>query len=364
MFDIKYMWHTVAFGIVFAVFEVVQQMLRGLGHNKLYAGIGILTSFLIFSLSVPLVIWADMGVEGVYAGNILARLVALMFAEWRVGMFSRYIRLHADVKAIGCEILRFSYPLIVVNLIVIFIASGNRFFIEHFLGLYENGLYAVAVKFACILEALTLIVNQTWQETAIRQYADADRDSFYSKIFNTYLWFLVIVVVGVSYVVRFSYGYIVGSEYQESVWLVYPLVLSSMLLSLLVFYDVAYQCSKQTSRQLPCLVIALFISIASNYFFSKWWGLYGILASINVTYIFMLIYKVIDTRRYMLLTINYRSIMMIGLLILSGVMYYVLTETLSLVVYFVVACAASFVICPKTILDFAAEKLKLKTAKP
>ena len=364
MFDIKYMWHTVAFGIVFAVFEVVQQMLRGLGHNKLYAGIGILTSFLIFSLSVPLVIWADMGVEGVFAGNILARLVALMFAEWRVGIFSRYIRLHADVKATGREILRFSYPLIVVNLIVIFIASGNRFFIEHFLGLYENGLYAVAVKFACILEALTLIVNQTWQETAIRQYADADRDSFYSKIFNTYLWFLVIVVVGVSYVVRFSYGYIVGSEYQESVWLVYPLVLSSMLLSLLVFYDVAYQCSKQTSRQLPCLVIALFISIASNYFFSKWWGLYGILASINVTYIFMLIYKVIDTRRYMLLTINYRSIMMIGLLILSGVMYYVLTETLSLVVYFVVACAASLAICPKTILDFAAEKLKLKTAKP
>ena len=105
----------------------------------------------------------------------------------------------------------------------------------------------MAAKLACILEALTLIVNQTWQETAIRQYADADRDSFYSKIFNTYLWFLVIVVVGVSYVVRFSYGYIVGSEYQESVWLVYPLVLSSMLLSLLVFYVVAYQCSKQTS---------------------------------------------------------------------------------------------------------------------
>lgn len=78
----------------------------------------------------------------------------------------------------------------------------------------------------------------------------------------------------------------------------------------------------------------------------------------------MLIYKVIDTRRYMLLTINYRSIMMIGLLMLSGVMYYVLTETLSLVVYFVVACAASLAICPKTILDFAAEKLKLKTAKP
>ena len=363
LFDIRCMWYTLVFACVFALFEVVQQMLRGLGHNKLFAGCGILSSFLIFAISVPLVVWADMGIEGVFLGNIVARVIALLFAEWRVGVFRKYMRRDVDYRAVGREIMRFSYPLVLVNLIVILIASGNRFFIEHFLGLHDNGLYAVAVKFAAILEAMTLIINQTWQETAIRQYGDADRDSFYSKILNAFLWVLVVLVVGISYLVRLSYGYIVGVEYQESMWLVYPLVLSSMFLALLVFYDMGYQCSKTTSRQLPCLIIALVISVVTNYFFVIWWGLYGILASINVTYLFMLVYKMIDTRRYMRLRIDSRSMAMLGLLALSCVMYYVIECNVYAGIYFALAMIAMVLCCPASVKQMLADKLRRNKAK-
>ena len=363
VFNIRYLWYTLLFAIVFTLFELVQQLLRGLGHNKLFAGCGILSSFLIFAVSVPLVVWTDMGIEGVFVGNIAARIIAMLFAEWRVGVFSKFMRRNVGYKAVGREIMRFSIPMLFVNLIVLFIASGNRFFIEHFLGLHDNGLYAVAVKFSAILDALVLIFNQTWQETAIRQYGDADRDSFYSRIFNAFLWVLVVLVVGISYVVRLCYGYIVGAEYQESVWLVYPLVLSSMFLALLVFYDMGYQCSKNTSRQLPCLVIALIISLITNYFFVVWWGLYGILASINVTYLFMLVYKMIDTRRYMILRIDARSMAMLGLLALSCVMYYVIECNVYAGIYFALAVMAMVLCCPASVKQMLADKLQRNKAK-
>ena len=362
MFDIRCMWYTLVFACVFSVFEVVQQMLRGLGHNKLFAGCGILSSFLIFAISVPLVVWADMGIEGVFLGNIAARVIAMLFAEWRVGVFRNYMRSDVDYRAVGREIMRFSYPLVLVNLIVILIASGNRFFIEHFLGLHDNGLYAVAVKFAAILEAMTLIINQTWQETAIRQYGDTDRDAFYSKILNAYLWVLVALVVGISYGARLLYGYIVGAEYQESMWLVYPLVLSSMILAVILFYDMGYQCSKNTSRQLPCLIVALVISLVTNYLFIIWWGLYGILASINVTYLFMLVYKMIDTRRYMRLRIEPRSVVMLGLLLLSGAMYYVIHNKILVAVYFALVLMAMAVCCPASVKQMLADKLRRNKA--
>ena len=362
MFDIRCMWYTLVFACVFSVFEVVQQMLRGLGHNKLFAGCGILSSFLIFAISVPLVVWADMGIEGVFLGNIAARVIAMLFAEWRVGVFRNYMRSDVDYRAVGREIMRFSYPLVLVNLIVILIASGNRFFIEHFLGLHDNGLYAVAVKFAAILEAMTLIINQTWQETAIRQYGDTDRDAFYSKILNAYLWLLVSLVVGISYGARLLYGYIVGAEYQESMWLVYPLVLSSMILAVILFYDMGYQCSKNTSRQLPCLIVALVISLVTNYLFIIWWGLYGILASINVTYLFMLVYKMIDTRRYMRLRIEPRSVVMLGLLLLSGAMYYVIHNNILVAVYFALVLMAMAVCCPASVKQMLADKLRRNKA--
>ena len=361
LFTIRYLWLTILFAIMFALFELVQQLLRGLGHTKLFATCGVICSILVFAISVPLVVWTDMGVEGVFWGNILARAITMLIAEYKVKIFSNFISRNIDTKDVGRELMRYCLPMIVVNLIVIFIGTSNRFFIEHFLGLHDNGMYAVAVKFASVLEALALIVNQTWQETAIRLYGDSDRDVFYTKVLNAYIWTLVVLVVGISFVVRLLYGYIVGPEYQESVWLVYPLVLSSMFLSLLVFYDMGYHCSKNTSRQLPCLFMALVISIVTNYLFTIQWGIYGIVASINVTYLFMLIYKMIDTRKYMLLNIDSYSIIMLMLLILSGIMYYVLYDTLFIAAYLVAAFAVAIIACPGYIKHFLAEKLNLKT---
>ena len=362
LFDIRCMWYTLVFACVFALFEVVQQMLRGLGHNKLFAGCGILSSFLIFAISVPLVVWTDMGIEGVFVGNIAARIIAMLFAEWRVGVFSKFMRGNVDYKAVGREVIRFSSPLLVVNMILIIISSGNRFFIEHYLGLHDNGLYAVAVKFASILEAIAFIFIQAWQETAIRQYGDADHDAFYSKILNAYLWVLVALVVSISYVTRLLNNYFIGVEYQDSICLILPQCLASAILNLVFFYDMGYQCSKNTSRQLPCLITALLVSLTSNYYFTIWWGLYGILASINVTYLFMLVYKMIDTRRYMKLRIEPRSVAMLGLLLLSGAMYYVIHNNILVAVYFALVLMAMAVCCPASVKQMLADKLRRNKA--
>ena len=362
LFDIRCMWYTLVFACVFALFEVVQQMLRGLGHNKLFAGCGILSSFLIFAISVPLVVWTDMGIEGVFVGNIAARIIAMLFAEWRVGVFSKFMRSNVDYKAVGRDVIRFSNPLLVVNMILIIISSGNRFFIEHYLGLHDNGLYAVAVKFASILEAIAFIFIQAWQETAIRQYGDADHDAFYSKILNAYLWVLVALVVSISYVTRLLNNYFIGVEYQDSICLILPQCLASAILNLVFFYDMGYQCSKNTSRQLSCLITALLVSLTSNYYFTIWWGLYGILASINVTYLFMLVYKMIDTRRYMKLRIEPRSVAMLGLLLLSGAMYYVIHNNILVAVYFALVLMAMAVCCPASVKQMLADKLRRNKA--
>lgn len=52
------------------------------------------------------------------------------------------------------------------------------------------------------------------------------------------------------------------------------------------------------------------------------------------------------------------------LLILSGIMYYVLYDTLFIAAYLVAAFAVAIIACPEYIKHFLAEKLKLKTAKP
>ena len=143
--DIRYMWLTIAFGLTFSVYDVMQQMLRALGHNKLYAASGIISSFLIFFISVPLVVYADMGVLAVFVGNIVGRIVAILIVEWKVRMVSGYVRRHTDTRSVARDMLKFSIPLIAVNVIIWGLSSGNRFFINELLGVEANGMYAVVV---------------------------------------------------------------------------------------------------------------------------------------------------------------------------------------------------------------------------
>ncbi len=356
--DIRYLWLTIMFAIAFSVFDVVQQMLRALGHNKLFAGAGILCSFLIFVLSVPMVAWLDMGVVGVFWGNILARFITLVYIELKVKIFSQYLSRNTDTREVGREIMKFSLPLILVNVIIWTMSSGNRFFIEHFAGLRENGLFAVAQKFAAILEALALIINQAWQETAIKRYGDDDKDQFFSSIFNAYVWVLSLIVIGISFGVKVFAPWIIGAEYYDCVDYVFPLVLSSMLVSVTVFYDISYHCAKATSRQLPALIVAVTMSLLGNYFLTKWIGVAGALLTVNVVYGFMVVYRMIDTRKYIKLSVSGATVFSALALAVSGCMFYVLQTNTMVVCYSVVICVFMLVIMPHEAKAMLMKKLR------
>ena len=302
-----------------------------------------------------------MGVLAVFVGNIVGRIVAILIVEWKVRMFTGYFRRHTDTRSVARDMLKFSIPLIAVNVIIWGLSSGNRFFINELLGVEANGMYAVVVKFGSVLEALSLILIQTWQEAAIMQYQAADKNRFFSNVFNTYAWFLSIVVISVSFFARIFYSVIIGPAYQESVVYVYPLLAASMIIALMLYYDVIYQCSKATHRQLPGLLVATAISLAGNYFFTRWWGLYGVVATLNVAYLTLVIFRAVETRRYVRVSISKSGIMAFIMLVVSGVVFYLPLSKSMMVVYLVAVYAVAIAACPEFIKQFVAEKLNLKT---
>lgn len=357
---IPYMWHTIAFAVAFTFTDVVAQMLRALGHNALFATQGIICSTLIFCISVPLVAFAGMGIEGIFIGNIAARIITLLYVEFKVRIFSNYFAKNADTKLLRREIMRFSLPLIAVNVIIWGLSSGNRFFIKELIGVEANGLYAVAQKFAAILEALALIITLVWQETAIKQYDAPDRNSFFSRVLNCHVWALSALTIGISFGAKILYPWIIGPEYQASVSFVFPLVLSAMLVSVTLFLDVIYQCAKATSRQIPGLIIATAISLLGNYFLTLQWGIYGILLTLNLAYLSLIAIRAIDSRRFVRMRVTGSAIATIALLLVSLAAFYMPLPVAMQIAYLAVAVVLLLCFCPADIRRLVASKLHLK----
>lgn len=319
--EIKYLWFIVVYGLAQSYYEMTLQMVRGLGHTKYFAQCGLINAMLIAMLSALFVALMDMGVPGVFYANILARIVTLLYLELRIHIYSRYFRLSSIDRKIGHDLLKYSLPLLPAILIWYVVNSNNVFFIKHYIGLDGNGIYAIIGKFTGVLYILSFIFYQTWQQNAIEQYRSTDRDDFFSKVFNMYLYLLAGLMILVPFGLRINYGWLVGPEYQESSRYLFLNSFYVVFYALSNFFELGYQCSKNTRRVLPGLLLAMVTSIISNWMFIRWWGMYGVIFANILSYAALLLYRVLDTRKYMKIRFYTRNLPLIGLVVCAGIVY-------------------------------------------
>jgi len=339
---IHYAWYCFALLIAMSFYEVIPQIARGLGKNKEFVLTGIISSTFIAIYSIIFVIMLDMGIKGIFIANILARITALIFLDCRLKIIATYFKFNLDLKEIGRDILKYSLPLIPASLCWWLTTGSDRWFITQFVGLDANGVYAVAARFTGIIQTLAFIYYQAWQETAILQYNSADRDKFFSKMFNSYICILAILLTAYTFMLKIFYPIIVDTQYQESINYIYPLGISAVLFALVYFFDMGYQCAKDTPRTLPAIILAATINIVLNFILVRQIGAYGAITTAIITYLVLFVYRLHDMKRYFKLTF-YRNTTIAALIIpLGAIAFQLIDAWWMLLAYMIIACVICY----------------------
>ena len=327
--DIRYFGYIIAYTVTFSIYDVEMQLIRGLGKIKTFMMMSIFNAFSIGIFSILTVVVFDMGVPGIFIANIATRFVSIAVIEWRTSLFSRYFSSSLRDKNLSRQLLRYCLPLVPLVLLQCIFSGNNVFFIMEFLGLEENGIYAVLAKFTGMILVLVNIFYQTWQQNAIEQYNSSDRDVLFSKIFNNYFYLLCMMVALFPFFLRLNYFWLVSGEYEESAQYLFLNSTVVMFVALTLFFDVAYQCSKKTSRLIPGIVLAVIINLSGNYFMVRYFGLNGIIVSNLFTYVVLLAYRVIDSRKYMKVSFSRKNYVSVGMMAACGILYYLPHSVLS-----------------------------------
>lgn len=321
LFPTRHLEYIIAYGIFQTVYEVCVQLIRGLGHTKFFVLAGIINAIVTAVLGVTFLAGFGMGIEGIFISVISAKIVTVFLINWRLHLWRDYVSSKYIDKFISTDLLKYSLPLIPVGLGWWFLSANNQFFIERYLGLTETGFYGVVCKFTGILYVLCFIFYQTWQQNAIEQYNSPDRNLFFSKVFNNYLFALCALVSIFPYAVRFNYGWLVGANYQESSQYLFLNSLYVIAFSLAAFFEIAYQCAKRTARILPSLILAIVISVLCNLLLVEWLQVNGVILSSIIACTSLLIYRIIDTRKYIRIVFYRTNILPILILIGCYVLY-------------------------------------------
>lgn len=365
--EIRYIYLIIAYGLMQTYFDISLQLARGFGRNKVFMGAGILNAFLVATLTLLFLFVFRMGLKGLFYANILARTVSCLFIEVRVNYIKNYFRYGLKDGKVAKELLHYSVPLLPAVLIWMVLNGSNVFFIKHYLGLYENGIYAVLAKFSSILYILSIIFYQTWQQNAIEQYKMPDRDNFFSQIFNNYFYLLGGLLVVFPLLLRINYPWLVGEQYQSSSQYLFSNSLYMVIYALSMFFELGYQCSKHTKRILPSIIGVTAIGIGLNMTLIPRLGIDGVIFSGIITYGILLTYRVIDTRKYMKIAFDSRNYTLLLIIILAGLLYYAdlglvadVVSVVALTVVYLLLAPTYFRNCLIKVYEKAKEKIVLR----
>ena len=226
-----------------------------------------------------------------------------------------------------------------------------------------NGVYAVAIRFLGILQTLALIFYQAWQETAILQYHSADRDKFFSQVLNCYIFIICLLVVGFTFALKMCYSWLVSPNYQGSLSYIFPLAISSAIFSISAYFDMGYQCAKDTKRTLPAIMLSAGVNVVLNFLLIGKFGVYGVIATLIISYSVLVIYRWIDSKRYFTITLVPGLLLPIGITLLMAVPFYCCTAIWQDALAMVGALTLMVASCPSAIKQGAFAKFITKFGK-
>lgn len=307
------------------LFVFLQQVIRGLKSNKEFALSGIINALLLALLSILFLVFMDLEYIGLLIANILAYFMAVAYILFKINIF-KYVKFKLFNARLYKILILYSIPLI-PNLISWWaINFSDRILISYYLGVDQNGIYAIANRFSTILFFMTTVFNLAWQESAILSFKDSNKDKYYTLVFSKYLRFLFTTILILISGIGIAVPIILNESYQEAQYIVPFLFYGVVFSAFSSFYGTGFQSSKNTNEAVVSSLAAGIINIGLNILLLPRIGVLAAGISTLIAFFIMWLIRVYQTKKYFNIKINIKDFISLILINILFVLVFFVTD--------------------------------------
>ena len=278
-FDFKILYELILIQSSFTFYIFFQQTLRGLSLNKEYALMGAMNAFLLIFFTIALICFSRIELSNVILAIACAQIISITYATYKINFFKLL-----DFKNISKEkvyqLLNYSFPLLPNTLSWWLIDLGSRYIILFFIGLEENGLYAVAARYAGIIALVNSIFILSWQDYVINSKlkisSNKKKLSLSLNLFVAFQIGLVILLTSFSKELIF---YTTPVAFHDAANYLPVLLISSAFASFCGFYGAFYLKEKRTRKIFTTTFIGSIINIIFCIALINYFSLYAVAAA-------------------------------------------------------------------------------------
>lgn len=299
------------------------QFARGMGDNKKFAVASILTGLTTLVATLALIVYAEMGAEGMLLSIALANITCSVYLFFALKIY-QYIGFGQYDTSLQKELIAYSFPLVPNGVSWWVINVSDRTIISIAIGVAANGIYAVANKYAAIFSSIFSIFSMSWTESASVHINDKDRDSFFSETFNASIRLFGSLGLGLIVFIPILFPLMVRPTYNEAYLYIPILILGAFFNAIVGLYSAIYVAKKLTRQVAATSLVAAAINITLTLVFIHFFGLYAAAAATAIAYLAMAIYRHRDIKKYVKITYEKNLFAKMALLYIVAMGFYYL----------------------------------------
>lgn len=291
---------------------------RARGHVKLFAIDGILTTLMVILLNLLFLGVFNLGVVGYVLSVSLGDLCSIVFLSIRAKLYKQYRPLGND-PTLAKSMLRYSIPLMPTTIMWWIINVSDTFMVTAFFGKAANGVYSFAFKFPNLAAIVVGIFSQAWHMSAITERNSRKISQFYSNVFSMIQTVMYITAAGILLVLRPIIMPFFGAEGFEHAYIYVPFLVAAVVFqSFNNFLSSIYEACNKTTHSFISSVIGAGSNVLLNLLLlNSPMGVLGAALATLISYMLVYIFRVIDTKKYLYMKVNYPK-MFVNLLMISA----------------------------------------------
>ncbi len=340
--NIAYIWISGSIYICISVFVMIfEQYNRGINRMRIFAYGGLVNSVVLLITNAVFMGVLKWGLYGWAISFVAGKIGELIFVLLNTDLHQ--MSKSRINKSLLKRMILYCLPLLPTQIMWWVMNASDRYVLAAFTGTTAIGLYATGSKIPHLLSMFENIFYQSWQTSAISNMDSEGRDSFYSKVFNSYFAILSVGVATLLIICKPAIEILWEKSYGEAWLCVAPLILSVLVHALGGNLGSFYAVFKETKGALTTSMIGAVTNVVLNLIFIPMYGFVAAAVTTLIGYMTSLVVRWFDVKKFVSIKLETNKIIIYSVfLIIQSILFYWESELsyiiriiiLSILIYF------------------------------
>lgn len=322
----QYSWLTVLYVTTGSLKSSCALFVRSIGHVKLYAVDGILTTGMNIVFNIFLLFTFNLGNVGYLLSVILADVCSIIFLTVTAKLWKYFtaFRLEKDMVS---AMLRFCIPMMPTTIMWWVVNVSSSFMISGMVGFDASGVYKAASRFPSMISIFSGIFSQAWNMSAITENNSRTIAKFYTNVFDIFQSTVYVIAAALLLLIKPLILVFCDEAFYDA-YLVTPfIVLSVVFTCFSTFMGSVYIASKQSLRSLVTASVGAVLNIVFNLLFIGMWGVDGAAFAGFLGFLAIFVVRAIDTHHIVYMDLKLpKMILNSGILLTMGVIIFTIKD--------------------------------------